>query len=67
LRIGQTRTPVADLHPHDLRHTFSTWLTMAGVHKQARDEIMGHESTDVGRRYSHIPRASLLQAIDMLA
>jgi integrase len=58
---------IVNLRPHDLRHTFSTWLTMAGVHEQVRDEIMGHASTDMGRRYSHIPRDSLLQAIDKLA
>jgi len=60
------RAGIVDLHPHDLRHTFSTWLTMAGVHEQVRDEIMGHASTDMGRRYAHIPRESLLQAVDKL-
>jgi len=57
---------ITDLRPHDLRHTFSTWLTMAGVHEQVRDELMGHASTDMGRRYSHIPRASLVEAVNRL-
>jgi len=39
---------------------------MAGVHEQVRDEIMGHASSDMGRRYSHVPRASLTEAIDRL-
>lgn len=60
------RASIRDLRPHDLRHTFSTWLTMAGVHEQVRDEIMGHASTDMGRRYSHIPREALTQAVDRL-
>jgi len=55
-----------DLRPHDLRHTFSTWLTMAGVHEQVRDEIMGHASTNMGRRYSHVPREELIRAVDKL-
>ena len=55
-----------DLRPHDLRHTCSTWLTMAGVHEQVRDELLGHASSDMGRRYSHIPRPSLIEAVDKL-
>lgn len=60
------RSGIADIRPHDLRHTFSTWLTLAGTHEQVRDEIMGHASTSMGRRYSHIPRESLLEAVDKL-
>lgn len=66
-RNALTRTRIADLHPHDLRHSFSTWLTMAGVHEQVRDEIMGHASTSMGRRYAHIPRPEALAAVDRLA
>lgn len=60
------RAGIHDLRPHDLRHTFSTWLTMAGVHEQVRDELMGHASTSMGRRYSHIPRQSLIDAVARL-
>lgn len=65
-RLACARAGIADLRPHDLRHSFSTWLTMAGVHEQVRDEIMGHASTDMGRRYSHIPRGDLIAAVDKL-
>lgn len=60
------RAGIADLRPHDLRHTFSTWLTLAGTHEQIRDEIMGHASTSMGRRYAHVPREELLRAVDRL-
>jgi integrase len=60
------RAGITDLRPHDLRHTFSTWLTLAGTHEQVRDEIMGHASTSMGRRYSHIPREALTEAVDKL-
>lgn len=60
------RAGIVDLRPHDLRHTFSTWLTLAGTHEQVRDEIMGHASTGMGRRYSHVPREELLKAVDKL-
>lgn len=65
-RATLRRAGIEDLRPHDLRHTFSTWLTMAAVHEQVRDEIMGHASTSMGRRYSHVPREELMRAIDKL-
>jgi integrase len=60
------RARITDLRPHDLRHSCSTWLTMAGVHERVRDEILGHQSSDMGRRYSHVPREDLIRAIDRL-
>ena len=37
-----------DLHgPHDLRHTFATWLEDAGIPSRVTDELMGHAG---GRR-----------------
>jgi integrase len=48
--------------PHDLRHTFSTWLEDAGVPARMIDELMGHErsrrgelegGSRIGARYRH--------------
>jgi Phage integrase family len=36
--------------PHDLRHTFSTWLEDAGIPARVIDELMGHTG---GRRGEH--------------
>jgi integrase len=36
--------------PHDLRHTFSTWLEDAGIPARVIDELMGHAG---GRRAEH--------------
>jgi hypothetical protein len=39
--------------PHDLRHTFSTWLEDAGIPARVIDEVMGHEATSrTGQRGS---------------
>jgi integrase len=37
--------------PHDLRHTFSTWLEDAGIPARVIDELMGHQAT--GRAGRH--------------
>jgi integrase len=47
--------------PHDLRHTFSTWLEDAGIPTRVIDELMGHaggprggrEGSAIGLRYRH--------------
>jgi integrase len=39
-----------DLHgPHDLRHTFATWLEDAGIPSRVIDELMGHSAGRRGR------------------
>lgn len=60
------RAEVADVTPHTMRHTFSTWLTMAGVSDRVRDELMGHASSETSRIYSHVPRAELVAAVARL-
>ncbi len=47
-----------ELHgPHDLRHTFATWLEDAGIPSRVIDELMGHSSgqrrdgSAIGPRY----------------
>lgn len=60
------RAKVAGVTPHTLRHTFSTWLTVAGVSERVRDELMGHASASIGRRYAHVPRDEMIAAVHKL-
>jgi integrase len=52
-----------DLHgPHDLRHTYATWLEDGGIPARVIDELMGHvagrrgerEGSLIGTRYRHM-------------
>ena len=58
-----TEAKVTDLHFHDLRHTFATWLQNLGVPLEVRAALLGHRLRGMGTdqlggeamtsRYSH--------------
>jgi integrase len=61
-RAGDDLVAVDPHGPHDLRHTFSTWLEDAGIPARVIDELMGHErsrrgelegGSRIGTRYRH--------------
>ncbi len=51
---------------HDFRHSFCTKLAEAGVPESTMLDMMGHVSTTMLRRYSHIRAQARRDAIDML-
>ncbi len=54
--------------PHNLRHTFISWLAMAGQPKESIMDIVGHVEDDTFERYRHTTpehRAGLLEALDL--
>jgi integrase len=70
---------LAHLHlrgPHDLRHSFSTWLEDEGIPARVIDELMGHQRSHrgeledgsrIGARYRHTTpemAARVVQALD---
>jgi integrase len=62
--------------PHDLRHSFSTWLEDEGITARVIDKLMGHQrsrrgepegGSRVGARYRHTTpamAARVVQALD---
>lgn len=42
------------LHWHDLRHTYCSWATMAGVDSATIQEILGHCTSSLTKRYTHL-------------
>ena len=52
-RLGVARAELPDLDPHgphDLRHTFATWLEDGGIPARVIDELMGHQAGRRGER-----------------
>ena len=63
LAASRAELPDLDLHgPHDLRHTFATWLEDGGIPARVIDELMGHQAgrrgerdgSMIGTRYRHM-------------
>jgi integrase len=63
--------------PHDLRHSFPTWLEDEGIPARVIDELMGHQrsrhgelegGSRIGARYRHTTpemAARIVQAVDL--
>ncbi len=42
------------VRPHDMRHTFASWLIQDGVPLSDIAPVMGHSDVEMSRRYSHL-------------
>ncbi len=60
------KAKIADFHWHDLRHTFASRLTMAGVDLRTVQELMGHKTITMTLRYSHLSATHTLDAVNKL-
>jgi site-specific recombinase XerD len=50
----QKETAPQRLTPHSLRHTYASWLAIAGVSLRRIQELLGHKSITTTERYSHL-------------
>ncbi|MBI4284165.1 MAG: site-specific integrase [Chloroflexi bacterium] len=57
---------ITDFRWHDLRHTFASRLTMAGVDLRTLQELMGHKTIKMTLRYSHLSPTHTLEAVNKL-
>jgi integrase len=76
-RTAAARADLADLElhgPHDLRHTFATWLEDGGIPARVIDELMGHQAgrrgerdgSAIGARYRHMTAAMEARVVAVL-
>lgn len=52
---------------HTLRHTFASWLVMAGVPLYTVSKLLGHASLDMTYRYAHLAPDVQKDAVNLLA
>ena len=60
------RTGLKDLHFHDLRHAYGSWLAMEGVIAEGRMALMGHKTPSMTLRYTHLDMGFKHQAVAKL-
>jgi integrase len=60
------RAGLVDFKWHDLRHTFASWLVMAGVDLRTVVERMGHQTAQMTVRYAHLAPEHSASAVDRL-
>ncbi|WP_431105309.1 tyrosine-type recombinase/integrase [Sinorhizobium meliloti] len=65
-RLAKQGIVILDISPYTARHTVSTQLVINGVHPHIKDQIMGHAVDSMSRRYTNVPQASLIEAINTL-
>jgi len=62
------RSGIGHVRVHDLRHTFASWLSMAGHAEATVAELLGHKSrkSSITGRYTHLNREHLRAAVESI-
>ncbi len=64
--LSEAKPEISDFHWHDLRHTFASRLTMAGVDLRTVQQLMRHKTIAMTLRYSHLSPTHTLEAVNKL-
>jgi integrase len=65
--LAVQRAGLEDVHPHDLRRTFGSWLVQARVDIRRVSELMRHSDIRVTARvYAHLAPGDLADAVEVL-
>lgn len=62
----RARRPRGELTFHSLRHTATSWLKASGASEAVARDIVGHDSAEVSRHYTHVDEATKRTAIESL-
>lgn len=52
-----------DIHFHDLRHTFASWLIQSGADLMHVRDFLGHSTVAVTQRYAHLKTENLREVL----
>ena len=63
----QKETGLADVHIHDLRHTFASLLVSGGASLEMIGKLLGHSQTQTTQRYAHLMDSPLRAGVDAVA
>jgi integrase len=65
--LAVERAGLEDVHPHDLRRTFGSWLVQAGVDIRRVSELMRHSDIRITAKiYAHLAPGDLVAAVEAL-
>jgi site-specific recombinase XerD len=66
LKLAGITGGMAGVTWHSLRHTFGSWLTMAGVDLRTVQVLLGHKDIKTTMRYAHLAPEFLTSAVNRL-
>jgi len=64
--LAVRKAGIKDFHFHDLRHTFASWMVMAGVDIYTLKDILGHKTISMTLRYAHLAPTHGTSAVRLL-
>ena len=65
-RNALEKAQIKNFRFHDIRHTFSTYLSMGGIDEITRAELMGHCKSTITSRYSHTSWERKAEAVEIM-
>jgi len=66
-KTAKRRAGIKNFRFHDLRHTYASYLRMAGVDLHTIGELLGHSSADMTKRYAHLSPKHKTMAVELLS
>ncbi|MBC8185525.1 tyrosine-type recombinase/integrase [candidate division KSB1 bacterium] len=60
------RAEIINFRFHDLRHTFSSHLSMSGIEENIRAELLGHSKRTITSSYTHTNWERKIEAVEII-
>ena len=60
------KAQIEEFRFHDLRHTFSSYLSMGGIEENTRAELLGHSKNTITSSYTHANWSRKIEAVEII-